>query len=808
MHKPQAVEFRNITEIRSAHRSLLQRNEEEGATPEMRTAIAEFMSACRNAGARIGDNDERWLCQDYLDYWATTLYSWSDRVPDTRLDPYNEDLAPELQEEHCPYVGLRAFEASDADVFFGRGQESEQLAQMVEERRLAIVIGPSGAGKSSLLRAGLVPRLGARASARGSRWHEPIYLSPGGDPARSMAMAQTALSTATGTTLVMVDQLEELYTLCLESRKAQSFVDWMVAQAKKKAPKVYIVAALSSDFQQQLCMALQAKRNVDRITSRAHPQARDTGYSDACETHLYKIRTLEPSRLREVILLPARARNLQFEDKVVDQLVKDLATEPMPLPLLQFLLIQLWRRRKGNRIKYSHYLDLIGDQAGEDVGAWGALASCADRLYTNLDSVAEKITLKNIMLRLIQLNEIGAVTLQRVDRHKLMELAHDPMLGWVVDRIRKDYDISRAGGQGAAPTYTVAHPQYMDQKELSELRENLASEEAIDNVLKKLCSLGLIRCFHEKENQASTQIELAHEVLVKYWPRLRRWTQNPRVRDELELERDLKRAASTWEARGRNSGFLWTDARLLKSLAKPGSTWRATPDELKFVARSKRKHRSQVGLKLVAAILFVAGVTATIAYQFMGLREIKAPFDERNWVLNIRYHALEEVKSSLSEDMLSTLREHGQDTPASAQGTPRKRHEAVAALERFRAVAGKSSDPADVLMTRRRLYGAENKWVWTGFTTDFRFPGTDNRMYLSFNGETHEKSPSWIPIEFSQFQFARPGDKANKVLSRYTIDFASDCGSSEDSKLKKYCGDIMHPILGVPIARMILKQTN
>jgi hypothetical protein len=61
-----------------------------------------------------------------------------------------------------PYVGPRAFETGDHKVFFGREEETRQLASLVIARSAVLLYAPSGAGKTSLLRAGLIPHLQER----------------------------------------------------------------------------------------------------------------------------------------------------------------------------------------------------------------------------------------------------------------------------------------------------------------------------------------------------------------------------------------------------------------------------------------------------------------------------------------------------------------------------------------------------------------------------------------------------------------------------------------------------------------------
>lgn len=63
----------------------------------------------------------------------------------------------------CPYRGLQAFTAADAQagIFVGREREVKRLRDMVKAQPLVVVTGPSGVGKSSLVAAGLQPSLSA-----------------------------------------------------------------------------------------------------------------------------------------------------------------------------------------------------------------------------------------------------------------------------------------------------------------------------------------------------------------------------------------------------------------------------------------------------------------------------------------------------------------------------------------------------------------------------------------------------------------------------------------------------------------------
>ena len=77
-----------------------------------------------------------------------------------------------------PFRGLEAFQENHAAIFFGRVQATAQLRELVLTQAahgcpMALVLGPSGSGKTSLVRAGLLPQLMAGAV----RSDEPVGLS-------------------------------------------------------------------------------------------------------------------------------------------------------------------------------------------------------------------------------------------------------------------------------------------------------------------------------------------------------------------------------------------------------------------------------------------------------------------------------------------------------------------------------------------------------------------------------------------------------------------------------------------------------
>ncbi|HEX6014882.1 MAG TPA: ATP-binding protein [Geminicoccaceae bacterium] len=185
-----------------------------------------------------------------------------------------------------PFMGLEAFEAKDAALFFGRRAETQALVDRLRTTNLVLVTGDSGSGKTSLVKAGLVPavREGGLADPLGRRpepgqWHV-VEMRPGTDPFEGLVEGAQRAATAAGiepdmvfalgtairtrdpgsirdalrqsgppgaSLLLVVDQFEELWTLTIDDTKRPDFLAaLLVARRERLVPSRPWQASLTS----------------------------------------------------------------------------------------------------------------------------------------------------------------------------------------------------------------------------------------------------------------------------------------------------------------------------------------------------------------------------------------------------------------------------------------------------------------------------------------------------------------------------------------------------------------------------------
>jgi len=330
---------------------------------------------------------------------------------------------PAAVQLYNPYKGLEPFAAKDFLYFFGRDAVTARLLAAVDEQPLVALIGASGSGKSSVLHAGLAarlvtplrrfeeaPRSKIEIKAESKTW-SIASLRPGPAPLSALAdmllnsgytppqhrslldllrhneislagvaaaLAGRDASGGGGSSmprlLIIVDQFEEIFTLCHDVRARSSFLHFLLAPpAKEGTGLATVVLGMRADF---LGQALQ-----------------HSGLADALQEHTLLLGPMTRTELQRAIEEPARLQGAVLEPGLADRILDDVGAEPGRLPLLQFALALLWLHQQDGWLTHATY-DAIG-------GLRGALTDYADEVYLHL-SLPEQQAARLVFLALVE----------------------------------------------------------------------------------------------------------------------------------------------------------------------------------------------------------------------------------------------------------------------------------------------------------------------------------------------------------------------------------------------------------------------
>ncbi|MFE7897374.1 hypothetical protein ACFU3E_07525 [Streptomyces sp. NPDC057424] len=269
-----------------------------------------------------------------------------------------------------PYRGLARFEPADCELFFGRDPLVRKLGQLVHEHRFAVVFGASGSGKSSLLRAGLIPRLREEIARRG-RSATLRVLTPGPRPAETYGHLLTPAD-GEPESWVIVDQFEEVFTLCRDKAERGRFINLLLA-ARGEDSRLRVLIAVRADFYARC--------------------AEHRELADALHGAGLLVAPMTADELRDVVVRPAQTVGLIVERELTARIVEEVLDEPGGLPMLSHALLETWRRRRGRMLTLAAY-----QAAG---GVRGAIAATAEETYGQL-SEAQRRVAQQLLLRMIE----------------------------------------------------------------------------------------------------------------------------------------------------------------------------------------------------------------------------------------------------------------------------------------------------------------------------------------------------------------------------------------------------------------------
>ncbi|EXI66627.1 MAG: Serine/threonine-protein kinase pkn1 [Candidatus Accumulibacter adjunctus] len=419
----------------------------------------------------------------------------------------------------CPYRDLRAFREEDEPLFFGRDACTRELVAAVDRCPLVAVVGASGSGKSSVVQAGLIPLLRRRGG-----WLVAI-VRPGPEPWRSLAgclleqiegepaadqrvqrqlaigelAGELARGVAGGARVGLTHLVDSLLAVHPGSRHLLLLVD----QWEELYTYRETDAATAAAFADRLIEASARAPLRIVLTLRADFTGRAIDHRplrDHLQQATVFLGGMNRDERERAIRGPAETAGLRFEPGLVARLLDEVGDEPGNLPLLEFCLTQLHARRQDGALCQAGF-EAIG-------GVRGAIVRRADELIDELAARApgSEAIARDVFLQLVQLGDGSDDTRRRAP---LGDFA----------------DASRA-------------------------------------LIGELANARLLVTGRDAGSGQET-VEVAHEALIRNWPRLRDWLQQDR--DDLHQRREIGRATAAWTAHG--DSHRWPDERVMLETA-------------------------------------------------------------------------------------------------------------------------------------------------------------------------------------------------------------------------------------------------
>ncbi len=406
--------------------------------------------------------------------------------------------APE--ESAAPYLGLAPFGPENAPLFFGRERLVRQLRERLAGSSFLALFGPSGAGKSSVLRAGLLPALtGSGAEGNGGEWLV-VPFTPGEQPLRHLSIR---LANAQGIVAGPVHEAltaspDAIRTLCAQT----------LSGGADETHLVIVVDQFEETF--TLCRDEHERRGFVAALLAA-----------AREPRVRVVLGVRADFYGHCAHYPALVSALQDNQVLIGTMDDDDLRAVVTGPA----------RHAGVKVD-PELVDLVVDGASGQVGAlslvshalletWrrrrgesltvaafratgdlrGAISQTAERVYGELDPDEQDVA-KGVFLRLTMPGDGTEDTRRRAPRAELEASHHGRRTAKVLDTL-------------IAARLVVA-----------------------------------------EENT----VTIAHEALIRGWPRLRTWPEEDRER--LHAHRRLAEAAAEWDRHDRDEAFLYRGTRL------------------------------------------------------------------------------------------------------------------------------------------------------------------------------------------------------------------------------------------------------
>jgi len=468
-----------------------------------------------------------------------------------------------------PFKGLSAFTEADAEDFCGRHRLLAHLLSVFErpgsEGRLVAAVGPSGSGKSSVVRAGLIPALRQGAIDGSSDWFLTTMM-PGAHPFDELegALVRVAASPPGPLSELMAGSDRGIARAVKQIIPDESADLLLVIDQFEELFTLVEDENERRQFIDGLIAAIREPRSRLRlvVTIRADFWDRPLRYPNLAvllETAAVTVPPLSADELEQSIVEPIAKQRMVYEPGLVARISAEVADQPGALPLLQYALTQLFDRHDHGVLTVAEF-DGLG-------GVSGAVARRSEETFQSLSPV-QQLAAQRMFGRLVTLGDGAEDTRRRVST---TELGQDSTMSQVVE-------------------------VYGNARLLAFDRDPVTS---------------------------SPTVEVAHEALIREWPRLRGWLDDGR--QDLRVHRHLTTSATEWNAHARDDSELYRGVRLAAAASwADGTTDAMNQLEHEFFDASVARRDAQEGFerrrtRRLRRLLITTAVVAVVAMLAGGL---------------------------------------------------------------------------------------------------------------------------------------------------------------------------------------------
>jgi tetratricopeptide (TPR) repeat protein len=590
-------------------------------------------------------------------------------------------MIPLAETFDTPYPGLRAFEETDSQRFFGRDAQIDELLHRLSQHRFVGVVGVSGSGKSSLVRAGLIPALRQGYVSRSKSKWRLVTMRPGEDPVAALSKAlreQASLDSdlersshglviaaakalsSDESLLVVVDQFEEVFRYREKLRKIDAAGRRERARAAERVKdfvQLLLEASASEDVSIYVVITMRSDYFGDCAKFRNLPEALNASQ--------YLVPRMTREQRRDAIELPLGS--VPIAPSLVQRLLNDAGDEPDQLPVLQHALMRTWEeweRRGGDQIEECDY---------ETVGRFeGALNKHADQVFESLSEHEQRIA-ERVFKRLTAKGSSDRETRSPATLATL----------WAVC--------------GAS---------------------NPGSRDVVDKVVDRFRTVaGTFLTSQNTELTADSVIDITHESLIQRWDRLKTWVaeEAKSAKTYLSLTEDAKR----WRNEGGSllDGLDLRDAEKWKEQRNPSSGWALDYadgtefGDLELVDQYISKSREEVQRRLARRQWIIAGL-AGLVVAFGALTLTAALYSKKAKIETVRandakdkadYVALrlaqEKDRAETEKARAEKEKERADENLSTAQNAQSRAEDEAKKAEQARARADEQREKAEKLGT-------------------------------------------------------------------------------------------------------------